>query len=329
MFQMDIEYEFQQEFIDYQSFDREFNNSKWDYFGQALEVQQSQKTADQLPAEDIEFIEWEESKSVAESSLKLAEESSGKLHSKDCLKFSRRAVKMMNKHLAAQSSFVTSFMGASAKIFNVILTAFALKEVPTAALIKSQVAVLSQIWEEFKSCLSYHKNKKICIVKAEYWNKVFCKKTFAGLAKQMITNLHDTQIRKLLMENEAILNCFSEILFSVNQLMTLTLILKDSSEKGGQFMRKIETLDNLLVLITNSDLFEFYNHRSGKFAKECCGRCKVCRSRSIPAEFTSVLLEARTKISTLVDVIPSICPKDLEIVDEQQLFYILSLMVRL
>lgn len=366
MFQMDIEYDSQTEFFAFQNTNKiYYDNSEWNPLSFAPEIGslatthlpstlylpvQNYKQEQQIPAfvskADKQTVQLSEESSFSTGIESLSVLNSNplpsanvKIYSKDSLKFCRRITKLLMKHFnalnspsAGSSSFLKAFLGTSAKVINSILAAYgtpSIQQIQSEGLIKIQLGLLQQVWQQFKSCLSYNKNKKICIVKPEFWNILFCRKTFSSYIMESCKKLEKSTFQQLLGDYEGILKCFCDILYSINQLIILAVILRDDSPKGGQFIRKIETVDNLLVSMMDPRLFEFYNHRSGKFASECCGRCKICRSKNIPEEFGMVLENTRKKCNLLMDEILVICPTGLEgKINEDELMYLLALLVQ-
>eukprot|EP00331_Platyophrya_macrostoma_P023867 CAMPEP_0176440232 /NCGR_PEP_ID=MMETSP0127-20121128/20440_1 /TAXON_ID=938130 /ORGANISM="Platyophrya macrostoma, Strain WH" /LENGTH=339 /DNA_ID=CAMNT_0017824701 /DNA_START=240 /DNA_END=1259 /DNA_ORIENTATION=- len=339
MFQMDIEFDLLSESSGFQKVADLNQNFEFDFYN--AQMIQYDNLKPQMPLYDLEFAsDFKQEELMAKIELSdstdaLGEEStpdyvsnllSAKNYSKDGLKFSRRIAKMMTKHLSSVADgFVSVYLGASASVINSILGSYGIEGISKDEVVKAQQEVLATIWGEFKNILSYNKNKKICIVKAEYWNIVFCKQTFTGLAKESCKALKG-ELAKLFAGFEGILNAFCEVIFAIHQLMTFTAIIKDGSAKGGQSMRELETIDNMLLMIISPKLFEFYNHRSGKFASECCGKCKICRSRSIPLDFTAVLQDARNKLKMIINEVVQI-PSNAALMREDQIMSLLCLLL--
>jgi hypothetical protein len=327
---MEIEYESQQDYFmryqsEWQQYEAPAYNAKWVEFDEETDLRWACKPMSLIPLAGFELFDEQLLTDTKDSSPKsgVNEPEQAKMHSKDCLKASRRLSKLMLYQIGANGSFLSGFLGASAQVINSVLAVLALGEINSKSLIRDQATVLCAVWEKFKNCLSYHKNKKICIVKSEYWDNVFSFKVFSENAKQTIKSLKSSQLKRVMSQNELVFNSFCEVLFSINKLMTLTFILRDNSINGGQFLRQIETINKLLVLVVDARLFEFYNHRSGKFAQECCGKCKICCSKDIPYNFAALLQEAREKVNTVVRAIPVICSTDLESIQEQELLCLL------
>lgn len=252
------------------------------------------------------------------------------IHSKDCLKFCRRISKILYESLNATrtDNFISPFLTSASKVINSILAVAygpeSYYQIPVEDLNLVQTEILLKIWGRFKNLLSYHKNKKICIVKKEYWDVIFDRKVFRKYAKEACADLQKESSIKLVTSFEGIFNSFSDIMFSINVLMVLTLIMKDDTEECGQFLRKMEVIDNLLVLIIEPGLFEYYNHRSGKFPNECCGKCKICCSKNIPLSLGITVDAARKRVSFILGEIRKVVPKDAKEVKEEQLMYLLS-----
>lgn len=258
-----------------------------------------------------------------------AEKSSrGLLHSRDSLKFGRKLIKLMKKHLKSSSSFVSKYLKVSGEIITSIIVMMGYPEPIIEDVVHLQRQMLQKSWEQFKNCLSYHRNKKICVVKSEYWNVMFCSKTFVDLALQAPPSTKESYLVDFIFKNEGLSRAFCQILFLINKLIVLSLVLKDDTDKGGRFLRSINTCENLIVLAVEPRLYESYNQRSGKFANECCGKCKVCKSKAIPSNIDGLLREARLNANFLVKSILEIIPKSLDTVQDDQLFSLMYILVQ-
>ncbi len=342
---MDIEFDYQNDvygFLDFENIDKQFQSkgiidetpslfSIPTHFA-AYSAENSGQSASYLIKAEEDNFGGKLTPNISRSNDSESKDLGKKSHSKDSLKFSRKIAKLLVENLASatEESVVSVFLRASSKIMNSIHTAFDEKAqvMPTEDLIQSEVSILQQIWKEFRDCLSYKKNNKICLVKPEHWNRIFNRKTFADQAIKACQLMKNDPSIKLLLNNECLLKCFCDILFVVNLLMVFTLVIKDGSPKGGKFIKEIETADNLIVLMTNPDLFQYYNHRSGKFASECCGACKICRSKGIPVGFKSILENTRVKTSMLIDTISKVFPTNLQKIQEEQVIYLLSVVIQ-
>ena len=279
----------------------------------------------QVPTkDDIEVEEMGlEGNSTDTESPKNGDKTETEVHTKDFLKFARRLAKVVKTQLASGGdTLVLKFLEASAQIINAVWASFNIPKQDICELVDIQAKIIQTLWNMFQDNLNYNKNKKICIVKAEHWNILFCPKTFKGLVIDICKNLKCGLFLKKILNNEATFNSFFQVLYSTNLLLTLTVILKDSTPQGGEVIRKIKTLDNFLAMMVVPELLEFYNHRSGKFAKECCGKCKICRGKNVPPNFLTVLQQARQRRDILIS---SILEATADFAQEEKIILLLSL----
>lgn len=121
------------------------------------------------------------------------------------------------------------------------------------------------------------------------------------ICKSLATKYKDPELRTVL-EDCTYLEVFSNVIFCTNQVLLIIFLIRDSSEKGT-YLRELDTFRNFTVLMFSPELFQFYNHRSGSFALECCGKCKVCCSRVIPRDFLNVLSVSRMKEQEIISFI--------------------------
>eukprot|EP00331_Platyophrya_macrostoma_P012045 CAMPEP_0176416214 /NCGR_PEP_ID=MMETSP0127-20121128/6225_1 /TAXON_ID=938130 /ORGANISM="Platyophrya macrostoma, Strain WH" /LENGTH=229 /DNA_ID=CAMNT_0017796271 /DNA_START=122 /DNA_END=811 /DNA_ORIENTATION=- len=227
-----------------------------------------------------------------------------------------------------------TFLKVSSRVINSLLSTVYGSEgsdkVRIEHLVKFQAIILQKVWENFKNCLSYHTNKKICLMKSDYWDVVFSQKTFRHHAKSHMaeTALLINPSLALITENEVMSTSFCDVLFSMNKLMTISYIMKDETLEGGLFFKELPILESLIVLIVEPALFDYYNQSSGKFANECCGKCKICCSKNIPESLNEQLEDARKKANVIVDAVIEFCPRSLKYVNEDTLMYVFCLAIQ-
>jgi hypothetical protein len=228
--------------------------------------------------------------------------------SKDGLKFCRKLSTLMLEVLKAPNDVFHQIMTFSSQVLLSLLSPLNLHGVSSSQIRELQYECLERLWAEFKELLSYSKNKKICIVKQEYWNMIFDKKGCTTQLKQIfetLSKIWKTPAAKLVLSDTVFCELFAHVLFYSNKLAVTVLILKDSSDKGN-FLRNLKTIDNFFMMVLLPDLMQFYNHRRGKFALECCRKCKICKSKQIPSDFLIILNDSRTKIESVVSIINQI-----------------------
>ena len=240
--------------------------------------------------------------------------------SKEFLKFSRKLSNLALAYLQENTGFSMSLLTFSARVSQ---TFFTLANLPCPKLedLRSlQLNCLEKLWSRYKETISYSKNKKICIVKSNDWYQLYNLPVFVSAIKEILSGDQtdypsiNLQVVCLL---EGLIESFARLLYYTNLILTFTAIEKDSSEKG-EYLRNMKTIQNFLVLMANSELYKTYNHRSGKFATECCGKCKVCRSKAIPRDFELKLERGRAK-SELMKTLVSITFPDLSGISDSTL----------
>lgn len=262
--------------------------------------------------------------------MEIEEESSNqKNKSKEFLKFSRKLAGLVLSHLQAQSELLRLFLFTSGKLINIIFRFSNLNTVNLSELLSLQIECLNKLWVNYKETISYSTNKKICIVKSETWYKLYSKPDFIHALKDILSTLAKSypslNILSIL-QLEHVFVSFASILFHTNQIFSYLLIIKDPTAKG-EYLRNLKALDNFLLLMLSPELYKSYNHRSGRFAFECCGKCKVCRSKSIMASFPLQLEKARTK-SELMKTYISLALGDLGRMSEEQIYSFYCLVMK-
>lgn len=219
------------------------------------------------------------------------------IHSKDCLKFCRKISTLVMNHLKVRSDLIVDILRFNAEVINCLLYLFDIENVDLNHLIDIQAECLLDIWDRFKEHMSYSKNKKICIVKQEYWDLIFEKTACIEELKKTFDEINETLKslaggKKTLLDDNNFCNLLAPMLYCTNKLITLIVLTMDSSERAFT-VRSLATFDNFEVLIIFPQLFKHYNHRRGKFARECCRKCKICGSRTLPTNFLETLKESR------------------------------------
>lgn len=241
--------------------------------------------------------EKEESSDVLESTLI----SKGN-YSKDCLKFCRKIASTALEQLSAQNECTKAMINLNSSIIANLIANLNLNNLDTAQINELQANCLRELWLDFKDNLSYSKNKKICIVKQEYWNIIFEKSTSRKHLVRICNTISKADIQenvRIALKEPVFVEIFTQLLYGMNRMLVLTTILRDPTEKG-EFLRSLETIHNFLVLGLLPEYYQFYNHRSGQFALECCGKCKICKSKALPVDFLEVLTKSRKQTDVLI-----------------------------
>lgn len=246
--------------------------------------------------------------------------------SKEFLKFSRKLANLMTQHLQQKTDVLMKFISYSGSVISVIYGISGLTAPNLSELVTIQIECLEKLWGSYKEMISYSKNKKICIVKSEDWSRLYSKSDFRTAVKELVVNTKtkfSSLDLSLMCQIENIFEFFSSTLYYVNLIFSFMMIQKDQSDKG-KYLRELKTIENFLVMMLSADLYKNYNHRSGKFAIECCGKCKVCRSKNISPSFQLQLERGRTK-SDLMKTFISISITDLANVSDDTIFNFFNL----
>lgn len=223
-------------------------------------------------------------------------------HSKDCLKFCRKISRVLIKIIKPRESPAKELIEYNSMIMHCILGFLDIKDIEKQLLDELQYDCLLEAWTRFKDFMSYSKNKKICIVKSEHWNLIFAKKPsmeyFKTIVKELAQRYDNQIVVATILRDPIFLETFTRMLYSANYMLTFVCIMKDNSPRGID-LRNLQTLNNFIVLMLQPELFPYYNNKRGKFALECCGKCKVCCSRELPKDFLQLLNEARRQSEIL------------------------------
>ena len=96
---------------------------------------------------------------------------------------------------------------------------------------------------------------------------------------------------------EAFMGFYCQLMFAVNQIFIFTVLFEDM-ERDREFRRKVSNLEDFYTMTVDPSLYKNYNHKRGKFALECCNKCKICRSSSVLADFPYQLQQARQELQS-------------------------------
>lgn len=235
---------------------------------------------------------------------------------RDCLKFCRGLSYIVLRHLIEKSKFIQRLVRLNAEALETLIPLLDLASVSIYELEILQFQVLLQIWSDFKELLSYRRNKKICLVTQEYWDLVFDKTTCVDACQKIFCSFKETtksSAMEMLLKDEAFTTILAKLLYCTSKIFALIATLKDNSERGMD-IRNLETIDNFIVLMIYPNYFGLYNHRAGKFASECCNKCKICCGKKVPWDFQNILggsrIRTRQLIKELTDIIENYSSND-------------------
>ena len=215
---------------------------------------------------------------------------------KNSLKFCRKLCKIMLKQLNNQDNeFASKSFILLYSIINNLVTLFKGTVLDDERLRVIQRGILINIWKKHREQVCYMKNQKVCLVTPGEWESFFSADKFANHLRTHTNNFKD--ILFLINLNtieceQAFILLYCKVFFTLNMLFIHTFLYLEI-ERDSKFKDKISNFDDFALMALQPWLCRYYNHTRGRFAKECCGKCKICRCYSIPANFLERLGWAR------------------------------------
>ena len=186
--------------------------------------------------------------------------------------------------------------------------------------------IMTRIWTAYKNIFSNYKNNKICLVTFEEWQLVFSEKGFSKEFQACSKGGRDLasliSFRDLL-DQELFINFYQKMLFIVNKAL-INLATFQELMHDEDFLQRASNIDDFSLMANYSWIYRHYNHSKGKFAVECCARCKICRSSSLPGDYYEKLSAARDKITNVkfqYALLPHLVSNDDEFEDQVMTIY--------
>lgn len=226
------------------------------------------------------FISEESKTSHSESDLALP-------CKKNSLKFYRKLCKLMIKHLSNDEDFTNRAFILFFSFVNSFITFFKGRVLDDERIRKIQKTIMLQIWKRQREKVSYVNNHKVCLVTPEEWGSVFIQEEFN---KQLRLSSNDFKDVLFLIywnsieSEQAFTLLYSKIFFILNILLVSAVTYLEMVREP-KFMQKMSNFDDFVLMMFQPWLYRFYNHTRGKFAIECCGKCKICKSYALPINF--------------------------------------------
>mgnify|MGYP000921047573 FL=1 len=224
-------------------------------------------------------------------------------YSKDSLKFSRRLAREVNGLLHIEKNpLLRGFLKAGMDMLQSQLQICQVWLLSEEGLTHLMGTLMRQVWKDFSSSLSCSLNRKISKITKETWGKVFTHEGFwASISKpEKEFGLDKLVVYWDLEAQQAFEDFFKKTVFLVNKALVLTFLHMKLS-KQQTFRENIEKFDNYLVLALVPEFYDYYNHRRGVFYTECCGSCKVCRSKTIDSEKGLTMVQKAIEASQMFE----------------------------
>ena len=221
-------------------------------------------------------------------------ESHGKNNKRDSIKFLRKIFKIGVQQLKL-ASFPTAHFEYFIDALILVIKGFDIKINDTNSFVNQNKEIFRKIWSEFKGLLSFRKNPKLSLLTSEEWESFFTKKGFEQRLSQNTENFAQLMKSVTLPTQEdrwLFLSLYCKLAFILNTVLVQSIIYIELPNDGN-FLGSIKPINELILLTQTPSLYKHFNHSKGKFANECCNRCKICCSATVPKNFKEILKSAR------------------------------------
>ena len=167
---------------------------------------------------------------------------------------------------------------------------------------KMHRVILAKIWGRYRNIFSNYKNNKICLVTFDEWQRVF---STAGFNKEFnsIPSCEKEIVAAIDIKSDVDVTLFTDfykrLLCTFNKFL-INLVFYQEMVNDREFTDKTSNAEDFALMMNSPWIYRHYNHSKGKFAGECCNRCKICRSSGLPTNFSDQLAEARKKMEIKV-----------------------------
>ena len=269
-----------------------------------MEIEKESTELSQLPMlstnESAQFPHLiEENKSFTEipTLIRLTEPAKSSCK-KNSLKFCRRITKLLIEQLSDPNSDYFPIISQFASFFQTSLQMQMDLFNGTISNPKGEnlhLELIKKVWLRNRGILSEKKNNRLSLVSYEEWDRMF---SFNGFCHNIekVTNNYELLLKKTAFVDEFNANSFIgfylRLLYTLN-FAILNLIIFDHLNEKKDIYILIPELENFAIMVTEPWIYKHYNHTKAKFALECCGTCKVCRSTLLPKDFQARLASAR------------------------------------
>ena len=186
--------------------------------------------------------------------------------------------------------------------------------------------VFHRIWKKHRELLACTHHNKICLVTQAEWDSFFGKE---GFIKELEKNT--TELKEIVdlidfrddLDRNIFQHMFKNSLFILNTVFVNTVIYCDLL-KDAKFVEGIPNYESFTLMAIEPWLCKHYNHAKEKFALECCNKCKICRSTTIPADFILRLHQARERLDRVKEFYQALNQPDLIDVTDEQVYTVFS-----
>ena len=268
------------------------------------------KTMEILDREDTAITQPSNS-SLRDMEIETSFKTNSKRNRKNCLKFCRRLTKYVLTFL--KSDDFIQVLDFAFNTIESVLSVLGFIKYARTSLIQLQKEIHLNLWKTFKHDTG-SANPKICLVTPDEWESMF---SYEGFSKQLRKFTGDFKsIEQCFefysqVELEIFIRFFVKIQFLVNMIVVNTVIMREMYPLY-EFQKLQQVLDDCMIMANVSHLYIHYNHSKGKFALECCGKCKICCSTILPKNFLEQLKNARNYMKEIKEVFSVLKSKPVE-----------------
>lgn len=269
---------------------------------------------------DFSFLEGLSSEATTKAEIKnTPKQRSIKKHS---LKFCRKLSRLMLS-LTANSTIIAPTFNHFERIIEDVAVYLSANILNKEELARTHVNIFRRIWLKQRATLSHITNRSICLVTDSEWEQLFSRASFLKKLReesydyQCIFDLVIIDIKN----KQAFLHIYERTLFMVNKIL-LYFVLCTNVFKDEDFKSKVMNYADFGVMTLEPTLYYHYNHSKGKFAIECCNKCKICRSSVLPKDYLSRVKEARQKYNSITALYERLAIKS-NFMTKEQIFELL------
>lgn len=229
-------------------------------------------------------------------------EKTGLSFRKNSLKFCRRLCKsLLSLLLNSENKKTDPIFQVVTKILKTQIMTQRIDVVDKTNLVEYHKKLLGKIWSRYKNIFSNYKNSKICLVTFDEWKLVFSPEGFIN-EFDMHSN-KGQEIAKFLdfrddLDQQLFVEFYKKIILTTNKVL-INFVIFGELVYDKELIDKVSNIEDFALMTNVGWMYKHYNHSKGKFALECCNKCKICRSSSLRPDYLEQLSLARENIADI------------------------------
>jgi hypothetical protein len=223
---------------------------------------------------------------------------------KDSLKFCRRISKVFLKDFS-RSPLKTKLDNFFAQLVETVCEVTGMGIYDLKLLRCFHLKVFAQAWVNFKDSLSYYKNGKISLVTFNEWIALFSNEGFQKflLSSRLLDELPsviDFNNKSDSLSSQSFLHIYQKMLYLLfkTSIQSIIFMRMYDDDNNKNIVDVIPNFEHFVCMTLQPSLYKHYNHSKGRFALECCKRCKICMSPTLPVNYYEILIQARASFAS-------------------------------